>query len=130
MHTQSATQLPRAFHGGLLRRLRTSDLVAFQTYRSIPELGRLQRWSPMSEAEALAFLAEMSEAPLFTLGDGVQLGIAEPEADQLHWGHRHLSRNRWAHRRTRLHSCAVRQGRGIATAAVREALQVLLASQA
>src|SRR5512139_2590967 len=79
LHDPSTTQLPRAFPGGLLRRLRTSDLAAFQAYRSIPELGRFQGWSPMSEAEALSFLAEMSETRLFTAGDWVQLGIADPE---------------------------------------------------
>lgn len=37
----------------------------------------------MSEAEAVAFLAEMSEAPLFVPGGWVQLGIAEAETDRL-----------------------------------------------
>ena len=68
--------LPRAFPGGLLRRMRTRDLAAFQAYRSLPELGRFQGWSPMSETEALSFLAEMSEARLFAAGEWVQLGIA------------------------------------------------------
>ena len=70
MHPQSATQLPRAFSGGLLRRLRPSDLAAFQAYRSIPELGRFQGWSPMSEAEAAAFLAETAEDLYVALHDG------------------------------------------------------------
>ena len=77
MHTPSAPLLPRVFPGGLLRRLRMSDLAAFQAYRCIPELGRFQGWSSMSQAEAVAFLAEMHEARLFTLGDWVQLGIAD-----------------------------------------------------
>src|SRR5512139_1476283 len=83
MHEPSDMQLPRAFPGGSLRRLRASDLAAFQAYRSIPELGRFQGWSSMSETEALSFLAEMSEAQLFTPGDWIQLGIAERESDQL-----------------------------------------------
>jgi hypothetical protein len=59
MHSPSA---PLLLPGGLLRRLRTSDLAAFQAYRSIPEIGRFQGWSPMSEAEAVAFLADRSTA--------------------------------------------------------------------
>ena len=47
---------------------RASDLAAFQAYRSIPELGRFQGWSSMSETEALSFLTEMSEAPLASNG--------------------------------------------------------------
>ena len=50
------TLLPREFSGGRLRRLRPADRVAFQAYRSIPELGRYQAWSPMSKAEALDLL--------------------------------------------------------------------------
>ena len=34
------------------------DLVAFQAYRGISELGRYQGWLPMSETLARAFLAE------------------------------------------------------------------------
>jgi aminoglycoside 6'-N-acetyltransferase len=80
---QNASELPCAFPGGRLRRLRTTDLAAFQAYRSIPELGRYQGWSSMSEPEALAVLSRMGEAPLFKPGDWVQLGIAEPQTDQL-----------------------------------------------
>jgi aminoglycoside 6'-N-acetyltransferase len=75
--------LPREFSGGRLRRLRSSDLRAFQTYRSLPELGRYQGWTVMSDVQALAFLADMSEAPLFTPGQWVQLGIAESHSDTL-----------------------------------------------
>ena len=75
--------LLRAFPGGVLRRLHVSDLAAFQAYRHIPGLGRFQGWSPMSESEALAFLAEMNAMPLFSLGEWVQLAIAEPATDRL-----------------------------------------------
>jgi len=83
MHSSSESPLPRRFPGGLLRRLRPSDLSSFQAYRSIPELGRYQGWSPMSGAEAMAFLAEMKDAPLFTPGQWVQLGIAEAATNRL-----------------------------------------------
>jgi RimJ/RimL family protein N-acetyltransferase len=124
MHTQSATQLPRAFSGGLLRRLRPSDLAAFQAYRTIPELGRFQGWSPLSEAAAAAFLAEMSEALLFTPGEWVQLGIAEPEADQL-IGDIGLFLAADGHSGELGFTLApAAQGRGTATSAVRQALQI------
>ena len=125
MHTQSATQLPSAFPGGVLRRLRTSDLAPFQAYRSDPELGRFQGWSAMSEAEAVAFLAKMNEAALFTPGDWVQLGIAEPEADQLIGDIGIFVSADGLTGELGFTLALDAQGRGIATAAVRQALQVL-----
>lgn len=77
------TLLPREFFGGRLRRLHPRDRAAFQAYRSLPELGRYQGWSLMSDAEAHAFLDEMRRAPLLTPGQWVQLGIATPESDEL-----------------------------------------------
>jgi ribosomal-protein-alanine N-acetyltransferase len=125
MHNQSAMQLPRSFPGGRLRRLRTSDLAAFQAYRSIPELGRFQGWSPMPEAEALAFLAKMGDAPLLTPGDWVQLGIAEPEGDQLIGDVGVFLAADGLTGEIGFTLAPAAQGRGIATAAVRQALQVL-----
>jgi hypothetical protein len=61
--------LPRFGAGIALRRLSVSDLAAFQAYRSDPELGRYQGWSPMSEPEARAFLEEMNGVPLFRPGE-------------------------------------------------------------
>jgi ribosomal-protein-alanine N-acetyltransferase len=77
------TLLPRDFLGGRLRRLHPRDRAAFQAYRSLPELGRYQGWSPMSDAQADEFLDEMHRAPLFTPGQWVQLGIARPASDEL-----------------------------------------------
>ncbi len=53
------------FTCGRLRRLRTSDLANFQAYRALPELGRYQGWSAMSDDAAPRFLEEMQHAPLF-----------------------------------------------------------------
>jgi RimJ/RimL family protein N-acetyltransferase len=125
MHDQSATQLPRAFPGGLLRRLRTSDLAAFQAYRCEPELGRFQGWSPMSAAEAVAFLDEMSEARLFTPGDWVQLGIAEPEAGQLIGDIGIFLSADELNAELGFTLASGAQGHGIATAAVCQALQIV-----
>ena len=44
-----AVLLPQEFRGGRLRRMRPEDLTAFQAYRALPELGRYQGWSPMSD---------------------------------------------------------------------------------
>jgi ribosomal-protein-alanine N-acetyltransferase len=117
--------LPRAFPGGVLRRLRTSDLSAFQAYRADRELGRFQSWSRMSEADAVTFLAEMSDAPLFKPGDWVQLGIAEPAADQLIGDVGIFLSADELTGEIGFTLARDAQGRGIATAAVRQALQVL-----
>jgi aminoglycoside 6'-N-acetyltransferase len=119
--------LPREFRGGRLRRLRIADLPAFQSYRLLPELGRFQGWSPMSDAQALAFLAEMSEAPLFAPGQWIQLGIANPQTDRLvgDIGIYLSDDGRTSEIGFTLEPGT--QGRGIATLAVREVLVVLLA---
>jgi RimJ/RimL family protein N-acetyltransferase len=105
--------------------LQSTDLAAFQAYRRIPELGRFQGWSAMSDAEALAFLTEMNRAPLFAAGQWVQLGIAEPAADVLigDIGVRLSDDGLAAEVGFTLHPLA--QGRGIASSAVREALDLL-----
>lgn len=72
-------------HGAaiVLRRLSVADLAAFQSYRTDAELGRYQGWSAMSDADACAFLDEMSKAPLFQPGQWAQIAIAEPQTSAL-----------------------------------------------
>jgi len=122
------TLLPREFPGGRLRRLRPSDREAFQAYRGIADLGRYQGWSPMGEVEALAFLVEMSQAPLFAAGRWVQLGIADPQSDCLVGDvGLHLSEDGSSGEvGFTLEPSA--QGRGLASHAVREALQLFFAA--
>lgn len=117
--------LPREFDGGRLRRLRVSDLAAFQAYRSLPELGRYQGWTPMSEAEAQGFIEEMSLCPLFQPGQWVQLGIAEPNADRLvgDIGLYLSDDGSWGEVGFTLQPAA--QGHGVAGRAVREAILLL-----
>lgn len=79
----------------------------------------------MSEAEALSFLAEMSEAPLFTTGDWVQLGIAERETDQLIGDIGIFVSADGLNGEIGFTLAPAAQGRGVATAAVRQALQLL-----
>jgi RimJ/RimL family protein N-acetyltransferase len=124
------TQLPRDFSGGRLRRLRPTDRRAFQAYRAIPELGRYQGWSPMSEAEALEFLAEMNQAPLFTPGEWMQLGIAEPESDSLIGDIGLYLSEDGGTGEVGFTLQPSAQGRGTAGRAVREALQLLFATTA
>lgn len=125
VHVPGGNPLPREFPGGRLRRLRPADLRAFQSYRGIPEVGRYQGWSPMSDSVAEEFLARMETATLISPGEWVQLGIAEPLADTLIGDiGLHLSEDGQAGEvGFTLHPTA--QGRGIATTAVREALQLL-----
>jgi [ribosomal protein S5]-alanine N-acetyltransferase len=71
--------LPRYGKGIVLRRLSALDFGSFQAYRSDLELGRYQGWVPMLDAEAKAFLEDMSTAPLLRPGHWIQLGVAEPD---------------------------------------------------
>ncbi len=66
-----------------LRRLRPDDLARFQAYRGDPEVGRYQSWEPMTDAEVRAMIAEMAVAPCPTLGDWVQIAVADSETDAL-----------------------------------------------
>lgn len=75
--------LPLDVPGGRLRRLRADDLPAFQAYRALPDLGRYQGWTPMTDAAAARFIDEMAAAPLYVRGDWVQLAIAAPGDDAL-----------------------------------------------
>lgn len=123
-HPPSDSLLPRHFPGGCLRRLHPSDLDAFQAYRGIPELGRYQGWSPMSEAEGLTFLTEMEVATLFQPGQWVQLGIADPRTDVLVGDIGLYLSDDSQTGEVGFTLAPSAQGRGIASAAVREALQL------
>ena len=81
--TRADFPLPRIAGPALLRRLRASDLAVFHAYRSDPVVCRYQAWSPMSEAEASAFIAEMETAPLLQPGKWAQLAIARAADDAL-----------------------------------------------
>jgi RimJ/RimL family protein N-acetyltransferase len=62
-----------------LRRLAASDLPAFQAYRNDPQVAKYQGWKAQSDAQALAFLAEMNTATFFQPGKWSQIGIADGE---------------------------------------------------
>lgn len=105
-----------------LRRLRESDLAAFQAYRQDPEVGRWQGWTPQPDEAARAFLNAMATVPLFQPGQWTQLGIADALTDQLLGDLGiHLSADG---REAELGFSLARtaQGRGLALAAVREGI--------
>lgn len=117
-----ADTLPRSGQGVVLRRLQRSDLDAFQAYRGDLELARYQGWSPMSEPEALAFIDEVSAAPLWRAGEWMQIGIsAMPDATLVGDIGLHLSDDALS-AEIGFTLARAAQGRGLATAGVRAAL--------
>jgi ribosomal-protein-alanine N-acetyltransferase len=121
----AADPLPRRGDGIVLRRLSTADLGAFQAYRGDAELGRYQGWSAMPDEAARAFLAEMSEVALFRPGEWAQIGIALPDGAALIGDiGLHLAEDA-RHAEIGFTLSRSAQGRGLATAAVREALQLV-----
>ena len=114
--------LPRVAGGVVLRRLAISDLAAFQAYRHDAVLGQYQGWSPTPDAEAAAFLGEMSGAAIFQPGEWFQLGIAEPGGMVLIGDIGLLLAEDATHVEIGFTVRREAQGRGIATAAVREAI--------
>ena len=75
--------LPRVGARVVLRRLVPTDLAAFQAYRNDDAVGRYQGWSAQTDAQALAFIDEMSSAVLFSEGTWVQMAVAERETNGL-----------------------------------------------
>lgn len=74
---------PRESARLVLRRLRASDLAAFQAYRSDEAVGRYQGWPSQTDRQALAFIDAMNDVPLFPRGDWAQLAIADRATDEL-----------------------------------------------
>ena len=117
--------LPRRSDGVVLRRLAVADLAAFQAYRHDPEIGRYQGWSPVSDEAAAAFLAAMNAIDLLQPGEWCQVGIARPDDDRLvgDIGLFLAADGSYAEIGFSLGRDA--QGRGLATAAVREAITLV-----
>jgi aminoglycoside 6'-N-acetyltransferase len=128
METTRFDTLPRLGNGFMLRRLAMDDLAEFQAYRRDPEIGRYQGWSPMSDEDAAAFLVEMSAAALLRPGTWTQIGIAEPKTRRL-VGDIGLFLGQDG-RQAEVGFTLARhaQGRGVATAAVREAIRLVFAA--
>jgi aminoglycoside 6'-N-acetyltransferase len=121
----TADPLPRYGAGVVLRRLSASDLTAFQAYRNDIELGRYQGWSVMPDAEARAFLEEMNTVPLFRPGEWAQVAIAEPKAMVLLGDIGLYLAEDSSHAEIGFTLARPVHGRGLATAAAREAVQLI-----
>lgn len=114
-----------------LRRLAASDLAAFHAYRSDAEVGRYQGWTPMTREQALAFLVEMSAAPFCIDEDWFQLAIAERASGRL-IGDIGICVHGGAdpHAEIGFTLAPQAQHRGLATEAVRAAVDMLFAHRA
>jgi RimJ/RimL family protein N-acetyltransferase len=75
--------LPLDFATARLRRLRRADRAAFQAYRALPELGRFQSWSQMTDEEADRFIDEVAALPVLAPGEWIQLALADRQTDRL-----------------------------------------------
>jgi len=113
-----------------LRRLSGADLAAFQAYRTDAELARYQGWSAMPDSQARAFLDEMNKAPLFRPGEWAQIAIAEPHALALVGDIGLCLAEDSRHAEIGFTLARHAQRRGLATAAVREAIHLIFASTA
>lgn len=122
---RGADPLPRIADGAVLRRLAVSDLPVFQAYRRDPLLAQYQSWSAKSDAEARAFLAEMSVIELFRPGMWSQIGIAEPEGLGLMGDIGLLLADDGRHAEIGFTLRRQSQGRGMGAAAVREAIDLV-----
>ena len=120
--------LPRAAGSLLLRRLAATDLADFQSYRQDPEVGRYQGWVATPDHDALDFLEHMSQAPLLQPGTWCQVGIADARSLKL-IGDIGLILSRDSSQAEIGFSLRRQsQGRGLATAAVKEAIALVFES--
>jgi aminoglycoside 6'-N-acetyltransferase len=124
----ASDSLPRFGSHVVLRRLGGLDLAAFQAYRTDAELGRYQGWSAMSDGEALAFLQGMSDVTLFRPGEWTQIGIAESETMTLIGDIGLFLAEDSRHAEIGFTLSRSAQGRGLATAALQEAVQLIFES--
>lgn len=75
--------LPQQTERLTLRRFTEVDLDRFLAYRHDPVVAQFQSWSMLSENEAIAFIHEMSAAPIGIPGEWFQIAIALQSSNQL-----------------------------------------------
>jgi len=121
----SADPLPRIANGVVLRRLAVSDLAAFQAYRHDAVLGQYQGWSVTSEADAGSFLTEMSTAEILQPGTWSQIGIADTGSQALIGDVGLFLASDGQHAEIGFTLRRESQGHGVATTAVREAINLV-----
>lgn len=123
--SQTDDPLPLAGNGIVLRRLTTADLTAFQAYRCNADVGRYQGWTATSDAQAISFLAEMNSATLFEPGKWCQIAIADTGTLELIGDIGLWVSEDEQNAEIGFTLSPLRQGRGIATDAVRLAVQIV-----
>ncbi len=121
----STDSLPRLRNGVVLRRLAASDLAAFQAYRHDAVLAQYQGWSATSDDEATSFLAGMSTAALLQPGVWSQIGIAGTGDMALVGDIGLLLTHDGKHVEIGFTLRRQSQGQGVATVAVREAINLV-----
>jgi aminoglycoside 6'-N-acetyltransferase len=121
----SVDLLPRIANRVVLRRLAVSDLAAFQSYRHDAVLGQYQGWSATSNAEATSFLAEMNTSELLQPGTWSQIGIADFDGQTLIGDIGLFLASDGRHAEIGFTLRRDSQGRGLATTAVREAINLV-----
>ena len=68
----------------VIRRMRPADLEPLAAYRNDPVVWRYQGWNvPYTEADAQAFLAEMSTREIGVPGQWIQVAVALKEEDSI-----------------------------------------------
>jgi [ribosomal protein S5]-alanine N-acetyltransferase len=117
--------LPRIANGVVLRRFAASDLAAFQAYRHDAVLGQYQGWSATSDSDATALLAEMRIATLLQPGTWSQIGIAEFNGQAIIGDIGLFLASDGRHAEIGFTLGRESQGHGIATIAVREAINLV-----
>ena len=117
--------LPRPAGPVVLRRLAPSDLAAFQAYRQDAGLARYQGWVATPDHEACGFLAHMHGARLLQPGVWCQIGIADADTDALIGDMGLLLSSDATQAEVGFTLRRESHGRGLATAAVREAIALV-----
>ena len=117
--------LPRLAGPIVLRRLAPTDLQAFQAYRQDAELGRYQGWVATPDADAREFLGYMNRAELLQPGIWCQIGIAEAGTLELIGDIGLILAADGSQAEVGFTLGRPSQGRGLATAAVREAIALV-----
>lgn len=117
--------LPRLANGIVLRRLAPADLGAFQAYRHDAVVGRYQGWAPTPDEDARELLRHMATTALLQPGVWCQVGIADPRNQQLIGDISLLLAGDGRQAEIGFTLRRQSQGRGLATAAVREAIRLV-----
>lgn len=117
--------LPRVTGSIVLRRLAATDLADFQSYRQDPRLGRYQGWAATPDHDARHFLEHMSLAPLLQPGSWCQIGIADPDSLALIGDIGLILAADSSQADIGFTLRRQSQGRGLATAAVKEAIALV-----